>query len=257
MRQSRGRGSQGSSRHHLRVVVGVHAVKEVLKVRPRVVREAWIRSGWQDSKELESLRSRFKELSIPVVEKGRSHLEGLCSAHQGVALFVDGAPELNWSELQDPGPIVLITADSVEDPQNLGALLRSAWLLGVKGVLVPSRRQSLLTATVSKVSRGGGEHVPLDVHTQLVDPLKRLKKMGFWVYGLAEGGAASLWDLKIPERVVWVVGGEQHGLRKNVANECDELVTIPHSGAPGLSFNLSVATAIALAETFRQRNSKK
>ncbi|HEX4922575.1 MAG TPA: RNA methyltransferase [Bdellovibrionales bacterium] len=146
---------------------------------------------------------------------------------------------------------MLMALDGIEDPQNLGAILRTAWLLGVSGVFLPKGRASPLTAAACKAASGGAEHVPVEIHSNVAVPLKILKDKGFWVFGLSQHGTQSLWKTKIPDKLVWIVGGEASGLRSPSSKLCDELISLPQADADA-SFNASVAAALAIAETRRQ-----
>ena len=142
--------------------------------------------------------------------------------------------------------------DQITDPHNLGAILRTAWLLGVKALILSDSRTVSLTPAATKVASGGAEHVPVETVASLPQTLSDLKQKGFWIFGLAAGGQQRLWTVKIPDKVVWVIGAEGSGIRSSVAKFCDELISIPQSDKEA-SFNASVASALAFGETFRQR----
>ncbi len=242
------------SRPHGRAVPGVHSVKEVFAVRPHKVVELWIKEGQKNSDtdsfiELaEYNQVKVKHVSFPV-------LNSICDTHQGVVVFVDESPELAWNDLKKDEPSVYLCLDEIQDPHNLGAILRTSWLLGVKGVFVSSAKSNLLTPSACKVACGGAEHVPVDSHTSLPNLLKELQKMNFWIFGLDMGGEHDLWsqDLVYPEKIVWVIGNEGKGIRKPIKNICDEIVHIKQTSASA-SFNASVATSMALSETFRRKS---
>ena len=141
--------------------------------------------------------------------------------------------------------------DGIEDPHNLGAILRTSWLTGVHGVLIPEDRAVGLTPTVHKVACGGVEHVPVEETTNFSNYAEDLKKKGYWIYGLSPRGKKSIFELDLPEKVVWAIGAEDKGMRVTTERLCDELVFIPQSSASA-SYNASVATAMALTETLRQ-----
>jgi 23S rRNA (guanosine2251-2'-O)-methyltransferase len=235
-----------------RAVVGIHAVTELLKVRPRAITQFWLREKYSDHPSLKSLFENAQRTGVKVHVHPVGALDKLVSAHQGVVAFTDQSPEIDWPALEKLEFATLIALDEVEDPHNLGAVMRTAWLLGAQGILTSDRRSASLTPAVSKVAQGAVEHVPVEADTALPQRLEHLKKQGFWVLGLSHEGSTSLFNFKIPEKVVWVLGSESSGLRKSVAGICDDFVTIPQSEATA-SYNVSVAAAIALAETFRQR----
>lgn len=240
---------------HWRTVIGFHAIREVLKVRPRAIEQVWIRQGWEASQELKDLHREFKAKNLQIEEKPLALMDKVMPSHQGIAAFAGITPEINWSKIEQDEKSVVLVLDGLEDPHNLGAILRTSWLMGVSGVLTPDDRTAGLTSTVHKVACGGVEHVPVERTSNFSNPLENLKKHGFWVFGLSHEGERDLFDLKIPEKVVWCIGSEDRGLRSTTERLCDELVRIPQL-SNAASYNASVATAIALTETFRQQSQK-
>lgn len=237
---------------HERIVIGTHAILEAIATNPKSCRELWLKVGWESSQDLKKIQAELRPHGISPVLKADTVLDRLGSSHQGAALFMSSAPEIDWSEIHRAAEATLLVLDGIEDPHNLGAILRTSWLMGVKGVVIPEDRAVGLTATVHKVACGGAEHVPLEKTTNFASPLEELKKQGYWIFGLSHEGKRSLFDLQIPEKVVWCIGAEDKGLRTTTERLCDELVSIPQVSAAA-SYNASVATSIALTETLRQR----
>ena len=196
-------------------------------------------------------KAEFSQIKVKFVTE--MTLRDINDTNQGIVAFVDEAPELDWQSLKSEEPAIYVCLDEIQDPHNLGAILRTSWLIGVKGVFVSAHKSNLLTPSACKVACGGAEHVPVDAHTNLPNLLKELKKMNFWIYGLDMGGDHDLWSpkLTIPEKIVWVIGNEGKGLRKPIKNICDEIVHIKQT-VSSASFNASVATAMALSETARR-----
>jgi 23S rRNA (guanosine2251-2'-O)-methyltransferase len=234
-----------------RWVFGIHACEEVLKVRPKQIREAWIRSDYQSSQNLREIADSLQHHRVAIKPQAVGQLDTLGSGHQGVALAVMQTPELDWKSLESPGKKIILALDGIEDPHNLGAMLRTAWLTGVAGLIILEDRAVDLTPTVCKIASGGAEHIPVDKHVNLASALEELKKLGFWIYGLSEKGKNLPWQFKLPEKVVWVVGSEGSGLRVPTERACDELVRLPQVSS-GSSYNASIAMTMALAETCRQ-----
>ncbi|MBX3021652.1 MAG: 23S rRNA (guanosine(2251)-2'-O)-methyltransferase RlmB [Bdellovibrionales bacterium] len=234
-----------------RVVVGIHAVCELLKVRPRSVLQLWLKSP-EGNPELTNIADQCERLRIRPMIQSPGVLDRITPSHQGVVAFSSETPELSLAALKKLDKATLIVLDEVEDPHNLGAVLRTAWLFGAEGVLTPETRAASLTATVSKVAQGAVEHVPVMQESGLLETLKHLKSEGFWMFGLSHKGDSAIFKTDIPDKVIWVLGSESAGIRKPIERECDQLVAIPQAD-PEASFNVSVAAAIALAETFRQR----
>lgn len=231
-----------------RWAVGLHAVREALKVRPEAIAEIWMKTGWESS---EDLREIAESCGKKVQVKPPGELDKLTSGHQGVAFRMSEDPSLDWSELEGEGPCLVLLADGLQDPHNLGAIIRTSWLLKTRAIFTTENRSSPMTPTVMKVASGGAEHVPVVPEGNLLDVAKRLKDMGFWLYGLAGEGRQTLWQTEFPGKVALVVGSEESGIRTPLSRLCDELVRIPQVEASA-SFNASVATAIALAEVSRQ-----
>lgn len=235
-----------------RAVIGIHAVTELLRVRPKAVEQLWLRENYLDHLSLKQIFEEGKRLKLDVFIKPNSALDKVIASHQGVIAYANAQPELDWEALSAKPQAVLIALDEVEDPHNLGAVMRTAWLMGADGVLTPENRSAQLSPAVSKVAQGAVEHIPLSSDGALPIVLESLKKQGFWVLGLSHEAKTTLFRQEVPEKVVWVLGSESGGLRKSVANVCDELVQIPQVAAEA-SYNVSVAAAMALCETFRQR----
>jgi 23S rRNA (guanosine2251-2'-O)-methyltransferase len=234
-----------------RCVVGIHAVNELLAVRPKAVEQLWLRENYLDHPELKQLFTLAERAKVRVQLQAPGQLDKVASMHQGVLAFASSDPEVDFAALVAAEQAVLVALDEVEDPHNLGAVLRTAWLFGAQAVLTPERRSAQLSPAVSKVAQGAVEHVPVVSDGALPQQLESYKKEGFWILGLSHEAKQSIYDLEIPAKVIWVLGSESSGLRKSVSGVCDELISIPQS-APRASFNVSVAAAIALSETFRQ-----
>lgn len=179
-------------------------------------------------------------------------LDKVASVNQGVLAFTEENPEIDWQEIKSAETATLVALDEVEDPHNLGAVMRTCWLLGVQGILTPEQRAADLSPAVSKVAQGAAEHIPVERDSALPQQLEQLKKDGFWILGLSHKGKQNLYTLDIPKKVVWVLGSESSGMRKSVEGACDDLISIPQVN-PEASYNVSVAAAVALAETYRQR----
>lgn len=237
---------------HLRAVVGTHAISEVLNVRAKAIEYAWVKQGHESSQELRDLVKELQVKKIKIEFCSENLLEKLAHSNQGAALFVNERPELELEDLAKQQKAQLLLLDGIEDPHNLGAILRTAWLLGVQGIILPQDRSVNLTPAVHKVACGGAEHVPLLTVANFSNTLESLKKNGFWVLGLSHRGAKDLFQQSLPDKVIWAVGAEDRGLRTTTEKLCDELVKIPQMAASA-SYNASVAAAIALSEGYRQQ----
>ncbi|MBO9665886.1 MAG: 23S rRNA (guanosine(2251)-2'-O)-methyltransferase RlmB [Bdellovibrio sp.] len=238
-----------------RIVVGNHAIKEVLSVRPKEVKGVWLKNGWETSADLREIEEIARKHRITPEIRQEGVIDKFGSSHQGAALFVDGAPGLDLDQVANLDSSIILMLDGIEDPHNLGAILRTSWLTGVQGVLIPEDRAVGLTPTVHKVACGGVEHVPVEETTNFSKYTEQLKEKGYWVYGLSPRGKRSIFELDLPEKVIWAIGAEDKGLRVTTERLCDELVFIPQTNASA-SFNASVATAMALTETLRQHTQR-
>ncbi|WP_422662072.1 23S rRNA (guanosine(2251)-2'-O)-methyltransferase RlmB [Pannus brasiliensis] len=177
--------------------------------------------------------------------------------HQGIAAQMSPYSYLDLSELierakaktRDP---VLVIADGITDPHNLGAIIRTAEALGAQGVVIPQRRAAGVTSTVMKVAAGALEYLPVARVVNLNRALEELKTAGFWIYGTAAKSGKPLHTMKLTGAIGLVVGSEGEGLSLLTQKSCDELVTIPLGGKTE-SLNASVAASMALYEIYRQR----
>jgi 23S rRNA (guanosine2251-2'-O)-methyltransferase len=156
-------------------------------------------------------------------------------------------------EARDRGvePLLLLL-DGVEDPQNLGAIIRTAECLGAHGVIIPKHGACPVTPAVTRASAGASEHLKVAMVTNLVRTIKELKDQGLWIVGTDSQAPVSCFDMSFPGPVALVIGGEGSGMRRLVRENCDYMVNIPMMGRVN-SLNASVSSAIVLAEIVRQR----
>jgi len=175
-------------------------------------------------------------------------------AHQGVVAEVERRTEVSLEDLAsaEKGPPLIVVLDEVEDPQNVGAILRTVDACGASGVVRQTRRAASLEGAAAKASAGAVNHVPVADVVNIARSLDELKKAGVWTVGLDAKAKMAYyeWDLTLPTALV--VGAEGHGLRRLVRERCDQVVGIPMLGHVG-SLNVSVATAVVLYEAIRQR----
>ncbi len=238
-------------------IEGKNPVAEALKAK-REINKIVIADASYDQA-IHSILSMAKESKIPVQRVKRIALNRLATTkhHQGVVAFV-AAKE--YATIEDiikrqsrSGQPLIIMVDGIEDPHNLGAIIRTAEAVGAQGVVIPRRRNVGLTEVVSKSSAGAIEHLPVARVTNLVMTIGELKQSGFWVLGCDAKGEKSIYaaDLTLP--LVLVVGGEGKGLSRLVKQSCDLLVRLPMLGKID-SLNASVAASVCLYEILRQRS---
>jgi 23S rRNA (guanosine2251-2'-O)-methyltransferase len=172
--------------------------------------------------------------------------------HQGVVAEVEPYPYADPAAVLAAPDALVVALDQVTDPQNLGAVCRSAEAVGASGVVVPVRRSAGVTAAACKSAAGAVEHLRVARVANLADWLARAKDSGAWVYGAAPDAPVAYTDADLSGKVVLVLGSEGRGLRRRVADSCDLLVSVPIRGRVG-SLNVSSAAAVLLFEAIRQR----
>lgn len=236
------------------VIAGRNAVSEALK-SGRAIDTVWVSKG-EHSGNLPALIAQCRKRDIPVKEVDSRKMDTLSQNHQGVLAFAACKEYASLEDLfqnaADKGvPPFFVICDELEDPHNLGAVIRTAEAAGATGVIIPKRRAVGLTATVYKASAGAVEYMPVARVTNLTETIKELKKRQMWVYGLDMNGEQ--WcagDLTGPIAVV--VGSEGRGISRLVREQCDGILSLPMQGNIN-SLNASVACGIALYEVVRQR----
>jgi 23S rRNA (guanosine2251-2'-O)-methyltransferase len=181
-------------------------------------------------------------------------LERLCESpdHQGVVAEVDPYPYADPESLLDVDDALVVALDQIQDPHNLGAIARAAEVAGAAGLVIPERRAASVTAAACKASAGALEHLPVARVRNLADWLEGAKAREAWVYGADADAERDYTEVDLSGRAVLVLGSEGTGLRRRVAESCDQLISIPVAGAVG-SLNASVAAAVILFEARRQR----
>ena len=242
------------------VVVGRNAVTEALKsgraVNRLLVAEG---DGYGSIREIVRLA---RESGAIVETVARNKIEAVAKGvrHQGVLAYtspVDYTPldELLEAARKKSDAPFLLLLDELEDPHNLGAILRTADAVGVDGVLIPKRRSCPLSATVAKTSAGAVEYVPVARIGNIAQTIKALKDEGFWIIGADMDGTTDYFDADLTGATVLVVGSEGRGISRLVRESCDILVKIPMLGKIN-SLNVSVAGAVLMYESLRQRRQK-
>ncbi|HHY38520.1 MAG TPA: 23S rRNA (guanosine(2251)-2'-O)-methyltransferase RlmB [Clostridia bacterium] len=197
---------------------------------------------------------------IPLKKVPEERLNTLAGGerHQGVVVLIREGPKYaDVDEIVEVAkergePSFLVVLDQVQDPRNLGAVLRTAEVAGVHGVIIPKRRAAGLTDAVAKTAAGAEEHVKVARVTNIAQTLRRLKEKGLWVYGTEAGADRTFWEADLTTPLVLVLGNEEKGLSDVVKKECDFVISIPIRGKVE-SLNVSVAAGIVIYEVIRQR----
>ena len=242
------------------ILVGRQPVRETLRARRRQVFKLLMATGTQPVGIVGEILSLARQARLPVQEVDRRELDKLGGEanHQGLAAEVSGYPYVDLETLlraarQADEPPFLLLLDHVQDPQNLGSLLRSAEAAGVHGVVLPGRRAAGVTPAAVRASAGAAEHVLLAEVANLVQAMQALKAQNVWLAGLEARPEAQLYtaaNLSGPLGIV--VGSEGQGLARLVRETCDFLLRLPMHGQVS-SLNAGVAGAVALYEARRQR----
>jgi len=242
------------------IICGINPVKEALR-GSRKIFELFIADGTADQR-VGKLTELAGEKNIPTRRRSKVDLTRLAGTdhHQGVALRIES---FSYAELADilaawkekGGATIIVILDGIQDPHNLGALIRSAASAGAECVVIPKDRAAGVTATAEKVAAGAAETIPIAQVTNIAVTLDQLKDAGFWIYGADEKSGHSLYSQKLTGNIALVIGGEGEGIRPLVRKKCDVVFSIPLAGGVG-SLNASVAGGIAMFEAVRQRLSK-
>jgi len=245
-----------------RKVIGLHSCKEALKERsPLELKNFYVKENWEKSSPLKQLVSLAKAKNIEAKVTSEKQFRRLLnesssqgapqnSIHQGALLEVEHQfKEIKFEDFKEDATVLIL--DHIQDPRNLGALLRSSWLMSVTCVFMSAQKTVGLSPTVIKAASGAIEHVPVFKKHNLKTLIKDLKKHSFWIYALSPNGKKSLWEENLKGKKAFVLGTEHTGLRPSLEKECDELLSIPQKESSA-SYNVSVALGITLYENHRQ-----
>lgn len=241
------------------LIYGVHAVEEALAARGRSFEFVAIAAGRGDAR-LQKIVQLCRAAGVPVRTIPRDQLTRLANtgSHQGVVAVT---AEKQYGDLEDVlknkrgQHSFLIVLDGVEDPHNLGAIIRTAEGAGADGIVLPERRATGVTATVVKASAGASEYLPIAKVTNLGRAVEEIKSFNIWTVGLDERSSQRYDQLDYKMDCALVFGAEGHGLHQHVREKCDYLVSIPMLGKVA-SLNVSVAAAVVMYEVVRQRKDK-
>jgi 23S rRNA (guanosine2251-2'-O)-methyltransferase len=239
-------------------VYGRHPVLELLRGSGRRADEVAVLAGARGP--LAEVVALARRAGVKVSFRTRDQLTAMAGSHdhQGVVARVTAAEYVDVEDLlgvaRDRGePVFLLALDQVQDPRNLGALLRTADAFGAHGVVIPKHHAVGLTEAAARTAMGAVEHVRVARATNMVAALETLKESGVWVHGATLGNGVAPWAADLRGPVCLVLGSEGEGLRPLVARACDVLLTIPMTGGVG-SLNVSAAGAVLAYEVSRQRH---
>jgi len=238
------------------LIFGVNPVKESLQ-GARTAFNLYVQISATDHR-VEKIIRLAEERGVAVHRRDKVDLTKMCASshHQGIALEVEPFRYSDFDDLltsisQSGKAGFILVLDAIQDPHNLGALIRSAACAGVDGVVIPRDRACGITAAAERTSAGAVETVPVAMVTNIAHTLEKFKKLGYWVFGLDCAARQSLYSTDFSGNVVLVVGCEGEGIRPLVRKQCDVVMSIPQYGGVS-SLNASVAGGIALFEIARK-----
>lgn len=238
-------------------IYGRNAVYETLHARRRQPFRLWVAQGAQEKGRLAELLALCDQRKIPIERPPRQRLDSISDGSQGVALECSaypycGLPDILELAAQRAEPPFLLILDTLQDPQNLGTLLRTAEIVGVHGILLPLKQTATVTPAVVNASSGASEHL-LIAQANLAQAIAHLKDAGLWVVGLeGQEGASTPDQLRLDGPLALVVGSEGSGMRPLVRQSCDLLLRLPMKGRVE-SMNAAVAGSIALYLAWQAR----
>lgn len=258
MKRKAGRRPPARERGHDReVIYGRRPVLELLRAGRRRVYQLRIARGLEGGTALEEVYRAASQSGVPVESVPRQALDDVAGRHGGVAAVAGPYPWAEWEAVlarvrASDRPCLVLVLDVIQDPQNLGSLLRTAEAVGVDGVLLPLRRGAEITPAVVSASAGATEHLPI-VRTNLAQALAQLKEIGVWIVGLESDPARpNLRSVDLALPLALVVGNEAEGMRRLVRDSCDWVVRLPVRGVVD-SLNAAVAGSIALYAAWEAR----
>jgi 23S rRNA (guanosine2251-2'-O)-methyltransferase len=234
-------------------IYGVHAVYEALAGERHPIERIHIAREAQSGKFKEIVELARKR-GVPVRKEDRIVLDRLArgEVHQGIVAVSGEVGYASFDVLFRSDKPLIVVLDGVEDPHNLGAVIRTAEACGVSGIVVPERHSAPLTPTVVKASAGAAVHVPVVRVTNIVNAIDEMKQRGVWVVGVDTAGTQDWTGFDYRGPIALVLGGEHRGVRRLVREHCDALVRLPMLGKIA-SLNISVAAGVVLYEVVRQR----
>jgi 23S rRNA (guanosine2251-2'-O)-methyltransferase len=239
-------------------IFGFHSIESLLKTNPESVIKVFVQINRRD-KRVNDLINLLRNQKITFAPTDRNELDRMAKGevHQGVISEVILPPLLNEEFLiksisENSSKLLVLVLDSIQDPRNLGACLRSANAAGVDYVVINKDGSAPINALVHKTSAGAINSLKIFHVTNLSRIIKDMQKRGVWVIGLDGGSKSTIYDVNLTDSTAIVMGAEGKGIRRLIKETCDQIVTIPMSGNIE-SLNVSVATGIALFESKRQR----
>ncbi len=240
------------------IIYGIHPVKEALNASTLTLLKIMV-FGHSPSPSLQSVIDLAHQKGVPIIYTEKEYLDRMAKGgqHQNVVALLKDPSYATLEEIlhrskQRGEKTLLLILDGIQDPQNLGSIIRTSLGCGVHGVIIPKDRAVGITTTVAKVSAGAVAHMPVARVVNIATTVDTLKKEGIWVFGASAEAKDWIFDLDLMLDLAIVIGAEGKGIRPLVKKKCDRLFSIPMKG-PVSSFNASVAGGMILYEVLRQR----
>ena len=240
------------------LIVGINPVREALIVSKRQCYRVIAEQGKTHSRIDEIIKlAKEKQIPVEILPKSTFQNKFKNQVHQGIAGYFSTILTLELNDMvktvfQKSSLPTLVILDGIQDPQNLGAIIRSAETLGIHGMILPKHGTSSLTETVSKCSSGAIEHIPITWVTNLTRCIEQLKESGFWIAGVVADGEIPCYQYRFDTPVALVIGGEEKGIRPLLKKSCDVTLSIPMKGQLE-SLNAASASAVVFYENLRQK----
>lgn len=240
------------------ILYGINPILEALKAGKRQCHKIVVKDKNGNSR-IQSVSTLARSLLVKVETLPQKEFQQKYGAyaHQSIIGYFSPKKPLELKELIDQAlkaeaKPTLVVLDEIQDPQNLGAIIRAAQTLGIQGVIIPERRSASLTETVAKCSAGAIERLPIASVNNLAQTLERLKKAGFWIVGVDSDGKTPCYEFQFDMPVALVIGGEGKGIRPLLLKNCDFTINIPMMGTLD-SLNAATASAVVFYEILRQK----
>ena len=239
------------------IIWGYHPVREALAAKRRSFETLYL-ARTKNGRRTQELESIAERQAIPVVSATSSNLDTMAGhgRHQGIVAEVSAYPDSSLEEILSQPAVqgrahFILLLDQLMDPQNFGAIARTAYCTGVQGIIMTQKRSTPVSPAAVKASAGALEHLHVAYVTNLVNAVKTLKQSGVWVVGADRSGSQNLFQADLSVSLGLVIGGEEKGIRPLVKQHCDFLIAIPQIGSFN-SLNASSAAAVILYESVRQ-----
>lgn len=230
------------------LVYGRNVALEYLKKNEKV-RKIYLQEGFRDEK----LNFLIGKMNFPVIFKGKNELDRLANGnHQGIILDVADFSYTDYHDFINTDDAFVLILDHLEDPHNLGAIVRTSEAAGVDGIIIPKDRSVDVNATVIKTSAGAIDNIPISMVTNLNQVIKELKENGFWIIGTDMENSSDYRSLDYSGKIALVIGNEGNGISRMIKESCDFMAKIPMYGKIN-SLNASVAAGIMIYEVVRQK----